>query len=182
MASSFPIGSRRVVGRRAAARQWARGERLHHKAPMGVFCHLRPKRRIADDAGVSVCVRTEPRRGVGLAASSIARPAETNRLVTPGWTSLKSRVGRRLLLLFVSCAVVPLVVALYLSFSHVTDQLYEQSENRLQHDSKAVGMAVLRELLSLSSEVERVAAEAGDATPHSLDPARERDGRSVPLA
>ncbi|MFB3117511.1 MAG: hypothetical protein ACE1ZP_01990, partial [Myxococcota bacterium] len=91
----------------------------------------------------------------------------------PGWTSLKSKVGRRLLLLFISCAVVPLVIALYLSFSHVTDQLYQQSESRLRHESKAVGLAVLQELLSLPSEFERIeaiSANASDALPQSMNP------------
>jgi len=100
------------------------------------------------------------------------------RLVIPGWTSLKSRVGRRLLFLFVSCAIVPLVIALYLSFSHVTDQLYQQSEKRLRHDSKAVGLAVVRELMNLSSELERIdpsRADARDAPPQSMDPERARE-------
>ncbi|MBW2541514.1 MAG: EAL domain-containing protein [Deltaproteobacteria bacterium] len=93
----------------------------------------------------------------------------------PGWTSLKSKVGRRLLSLFVACAVVPLAITLYLSYSHVTDQLYQQSEKRLRQDSKAVGMAILRELLSLPSELEQiesVAAEASDASPQSTDSQR----------
>jgi len=95
------------------------------------------------------------------------------RLVIAGWTSLKSKVGRRLLLLFVSCAVVPLVVALYVSFSHVTDQLYQQSEKRLVQESKAVGMAILRELLILPAELERIesiAADPLDAPPQPTDP------------
>jgi len=95
------------------------------------------------------------------------------RLVIAGWTSLKSKVGRRLLLLFVSCAVTPLVVALYVSFSHVTDQLYQQSEKRLVQESKAVGMAVLRELLILPSELERIesiSADPRDAPLQAPDP------------
>ncbi|MFB3117683.1 MAG: HAMP domain-containing protein, partial [Myxococcota bacterium] len=69
----------------------------------------------------------------------------------------------------------PLVIALFLSFSHVTDQLYQQSERRLRHESKAVGLAVLRELLSLTSELERVEmgpADVGDALPPSMKPER----------
>jgi diguanylate cyclase (GGDEF)-like protein len=87
------------------------------------------------------------------------------------WTSLKSKVGRRLLLLFISCAVVPLAITLLLSFSHVTDQLYQQSERRLRHESKAVRSAVIRELLGLASELELVetaSAGAGDALPQPL--------------
>ncbi len=90
-----------------------------------------------------------------------------------GWTSFKSKVGRRLLLLSVSCAVVPLVVALYVSFSHVTDQLYQQSEKRLVQESKIVGMAILRELLILPAELERIepiSADPRDAQPQTADP------------
>jgi len=92
-----------------------------------------------------------------------------------GWTSLTSKVGRRLLFLFISCAVVPLVIALYLSFSHVTDQLYQQSEKRLRHDSKAVGLAVYRELLNLQSEfeqIETVFADADEAPRQSMNEER----------
>jgi len=99
--------------------------------------------------------------------------APEGRCVIPEWTSLKSKVGRRLLLLFISCAVVPLTITLYLSFSHVTDQLYQQSETRLRYESKAVGMAILRELLSLPSELERIeaiSANASDTFSQSTDP------------
>ena len=91
------------------------------------------------------------------------------------WTSLKSKVGRRLLLLFISCAIVPLAITLLLSFSHVKGQLYQQSESRLRNESKAVGMAVIRELLSLASELDRVetiAADAGDALPQPIQTER----------
>jgi len=91
------------------------------------------------------------------------------------WTSLKSKVGRRLLLLFISCVIVPLAITLLLSFSHVKGQLYQQSESRLRHESKAVGMAVIRELLSLASELDRIetiSADAGDALPQPMQTER----------
>ena len=93
----------------------------------------------------------------------------------PRRAALKSKVGRRLLLSFISCAIVPLVIALFLSFSHVTDQLYQQSESKLRHETKYVGLAVLRELLSLTSELERIqmgSTNAGDALPQSMKPKR----------
>jgi diguanylate cyclase (GGDEF)-like protein len=93
------------------------------------------------------------------------------------WTPLKSKVGRRLLLLFISCSIVPLVIALYLSFSHATDQLYQQSEARLRHESKSLGLVVLRELLGLASEFEHIemtALDAGDAVPQPMKPERMR--------
>jgi len=86
------------------------------------------------------------------------------------WTSLKSKVGRRLLLLFISCAIVPLVITLFLSFSHVTDQLYQQSEARLRHESKSVGLAVLRDLQGLASEFEHIEIAASDAGGALLQP------------
>jgi len=92
-------------------------------------------------------------------------------------TLLKSRVGRRLLLLFISCAIVPLAITAFLSFSHVTDQLYEQSEMRLRHESRAVGVGVLRELLMLASEFDHFeldASDAGDAPLVSMQPERVR--------
>jgi len=93
------------------------------------------------------------------------------------WTSLRSKVGRRLLLLFISCSIVPLVIALYLSFSHATDQLYQQSEARLRHESKSVGLAVFRELLDLASEfehIEMVASDADDTLMKAIKPERMR--------
>ncbi len=99
------------------------------------------------------------------------------RLVIARWSALKSRMGRRLLLLFISSATVPLVIALLLTFSHVTDQLYQQSESRLRHESKAVGLAVLRELLIEEGELERLAASfvaAGGAIADSLNPELEQ--------
>ena len=88
--------------------------------------------------------------------SLLDRASRFFRLVGLESTLLKSRVGRRLLLLFISCAVVPLAITSFLSFSNVTDQLYEQSEMRLRHESKAVGLAILRELLVVASEFEHV--------------------------
>ena len=93
------------------------------------------------------------------------------------WTSLKSKVGRRLLLLFISCSIAPLAIALYLSFSHATDQLYQQSEARLRHESKSVGLAVLRELLGLALEFEHIemaTSDAGDALLQPMKPERMR--------
>jgi len=115
----------------------------------------------------------EFRRRVGPRCFGRLVLVETVLLVIPGWTSLKSKVGRRLLLLFISCAVVPLAIALYLSFSHVTEQLYGQSEARLRHEGKAAGMAILHELLSLRSELAQIgalSADAGESPLQSLDP------------
>ena len=74
-------------------------------------------------------------------------------------TPLQSRFGRRLLLLFVGCALVPILVLAALSYRHVARQLRMQSEMRLHQADKALGLAIFERLLLL------------DATLRSIPPA-----------
>ena len=46
-------------------------------------------------------------------------------------TFLRSKVARRIFLLFITCALLPVTILAILSFQHVTRQLREQSEERL---------------------------------------------------
>src|SRR5438094_2417031 len=88
----------------------------------------------------------EPSKGTALAgfqalpgAQFVARPAVHIRLlfhrrvlqVTLAPAPLQSRFGRRLLLLFVGCAVLPIAVVAAVSYAHVTRELRSQSERRL---------------------------------------------------
>jgi len=59
---------------------------------------------------------------------------------------LRSRVARRLLALFLVCAVLPLVAISALTLRHVSDRLQEQSQARLRQASKAGGMALVTRL------------------------------------
>ena len=97
---------------------------------------------------------------------------------------LRSRFGRRLLLLFVGCAVVPTAVVATVSYRHVTQYLIAQSETRLHQASKTFGAAIFERLLLLDATLKNVPARAmlrrparGDssapATP-GLDPAAGR--------
>ena len=52
-------------------------------------------------------------------------------------TFLRSKVGRRIFLLFISCALLPITVLALLSFRHVTTQLNKQSQERLEQAAKA---------------------------------------------
>ncbi|MEO7986294.1 MAG: HAMP domain-containing protein, partial [Gemmatimonadales bacterium] len=74
-------------------------------------------------------------------------------------TPLHSRFGRRLLLLFAGCALVPIVLLAILSYRHVSRQLRLQSEIRLHQTNKAFGLAIFERLLLL------------DATLRSIPPA-----------
>ena len=73
-------------------------------------------------------------------------------------TFLRSKVARRIFLLFISCALLPITVLAVLSFRHVTTQLNKQSQERLAQAAKAMSMNLFERLLFLEAEMEMVAA------------------------
>src|SRR5918998_1352044 len=75
-------------------------------------------------------------------------------------TPLRSRFGRRLLALFVGCAFVPMAVLAVLSYRHVKQQLYRQSENRLQQANLALGQAIFDRLLLLDATLKSIPPQA----------------------
>jgi hypothetical protein len=75
-------------------------------------------------------------------------------------TPLQSRFGRRLLLLFVGCAVVPIAVVAGVSYRHVTHQLRTQSESRLRQSNKALGLAIFERLLLLDATLKSIPPRA----------------------
>ncbi|MBA2457432.1 MAG: diguanylate cyclase, partial [Gemmatimonadales bacterium] len=73
---------------------------------------------------------------------------------------LQSRFGRRLLLLFVGCALVPTAVAAVVSYRHVTRHLFAQSEVRLHQANKALGLAIFERLLLLDATLKSIPPRA----------------------
>jgi diguanylate cyclase (GGDEF)-like protein len=69
---------------------------------------------------------------------------------------LRSRFGRRLLLLFIGCAVLPTAVVATVSYRHVTRYLLTQSETRLHQASKTFGAAIFERLLLLDATLKSV--------------------------
>lgn len=69
----------------------------------------------------------------------------------------RSKVARRIFLLFVLCALVPIASLAVLSYGLVTKQLDQQSRDRLHHASKSVGMSIVERLHTLDSRLERMA-------------------------
>ena len=65
---------------------------------------------------------------------------------------VSSRFARRIFLLFVSSAILPVAVAALLSLSHVSTQLREQSYEQSRQTSKAVGMQLFERLTLLRTE------------------------------
>ncbi|HKT60685.1 MAG TPA: EAL domain-containing protein [Gemmatimonadales bacterium] len=69
---------------------------------------------------------------------------------------LQSRFGRRLLLLFVGCAVLPIAFVAAFSYGHITRELRSQSERRLEQANKAMGLALYERLLLLDATLRSV--------------------------
>ncbi len=91
---------------------------------------------------------------------------------------LRSRVARRVFLLFVLCALLPMSLLAVLSFSHVTKQLERQALRRLHHECKAAGLTIIERLFFLETDLEMVisslqSGEKGPGKPLS-DEARKR--------
>jgi putative nucleotidyltransferase with HDIG domain len=85
-------------------------------------------------------------------------------------TFLRSRVARRIFVLFICCAIVPIGALAILSFNQVEKQLNELSQRRLRHASKAVGVAIFERLLFLEEEMEGVASKYRTDSSHIFPP------------
>lgn len=71
---------------------------------------------------------------------------------------LETRVARRILLLFVLSALLPITVLAVVSYVQVVGELRRQGEERLAGESKAYGMGVLQRLALADRELRGIAA------------------------
>jgi len=81
---------------------------------------------------------------------------------------LKSKVARRIFTLFIFCALVPIVALAVISFSQVTDQLYEQSRERLRESTKAIGMSIFERLTYLENDLKVLSSGLDTASKASM--------------
>ena len=65
----------------------------------------------------------------------------------------RSKLGKRIFLMFVACALLPIAGLFILSFTQVNKQLYEQSHKRLKQSAKAHGLSIYERLLFLEEEM-----------------------------
>ena len=72
----------------------------------------------------------------------------------PKISAFRSKVGKRIFLLFISCALVPIVTLGLVSFYRVSTQLRTTSRNQISIASKSYGMELLSRLDNLESELE----------------------------
>lgn len=69
------------------------------------------------------------------------------------YTILRSKLGKRIVLLFLICALVPISALGMISFIQVKSQLNAQTERWLHQETKSRGMAVLDRLSLLKAEI-----------------------------
>jgi response regulator RpfG family c-di-GMP phosphodiesterase/HAMP domain-containing protein len=62
-------------------------------------------------------------------------------------------VGRRFFLLFITCALVPIILLALLSYNRVTEELERQSKTRLFQGAKSAGVLVFERLNFLNGEI-----------------------------
>jgi HD-GYP domain-containing protein (c-di-GMP phosphodiesterase class II)/HAMP domain-containing protein len=86
---------------------------------------------------------------------------------------LRSKVARRVFLLFVACAFIPLLLMVSFSYFQATRELYRQAARRLSVESKTSGMGIIEKLHFLEAELEltaaRLPAPNGDPLPEGND-------------
>lgn len=94
-------------------------------------------------------------------------------------TPLRSKFGRRLLALFVGCALVPIAVLAFLSFRHMTRQLEQQAQHRLEQANRALGRAVFERLLLLEATLKSITPRAVADLARAKQKPRARAARRV---
>jgi len=65
-----------------------------------------------------------------------------------------SKIARRIFVLFVSCALLPIFGLSIISYGHVTKQLNEQSYKRLRQSVKGHGLSIYERLIFLETELQ----------------------------
>lgn len=77
---------------------------------------------------------------------------------------IQSRVARRIFVLFVICALLPVCVLALLSLQKVSARLEEESHERLRQVGKNAGMTILKGFSLLQDELESMSTSSGDGT------------------
>jgi len=91
-------------------------------------------------------------------------------------TILRSKLARRIFILFVCCSLIPIIALAVFYFGHITKQLHVRSQRQLHQTSKDIGMYIYERLLFLEAETKMVATriESTQLTSFSI-PAEELD-------
>ncbi|MBT8351552.1 MAG: hypothetical protein KJO26_10010, partial [Deltaproteobacteria bacterium] len=69
-------------------------------------------------------------------------------------TFIKSKLARRIFVLFICCALLPIGILSLLSFHQVTKQLDDQSLKHLRYMTKDTGISIYERLLFLETKIQ----------------------------
>jgi putative nucleotidyltransferase with HDIG domain len=69
---------------------------------------------------------------------------------------LRSKVARRIFVLFILCALLPITILAIFTYSNMTKQLRQQTQRELQQTSKSMGMGIFERLVLIESEMQMV--------------------------
>lgn len=75
---------------------------------------------------------------------------------------LRSKVAQRIVVLFVSCAMLPVIILAVVSFYEVSSQLHEDSERQLMRAGKSQAMAIYERLELIDSDLQFLGTQIGD--------------------
>jgi predicted signal transduction protein with EAL and GGDEF domain/HAMP domain-containing protein len=111
----------------------------------------------------------------------MAAPSRPDKIVQPlvERLLLRSRFGRRLLLLFIICAMVPTCAVAFLSFRSVSEQLTEQSSERLAALASAAGKTLYNRLTFLENDLRKVIPRLTQCRGNSADAASRDCGEGL---
>ena len=96
--------------------------------------------------------------------------------------TLQTRVGRRVVGLFIVCAVLPVTVFGIASYVTIADSLREQAFDRARLTAKRIGSALFERFGNLESSLASIAADISDAPPTKTREVRVSDQRFAALA
>jgi len=82
---------------------------------------------------------------------------------------LRSKLARRIFLLFILCALVPLSALAFLAFTQVKSELNSQADRRLHRASKSAGMTVFERLSFLEVDLNIIISNLPVEQPDDLD-------------
>lgn len=81
---------------------------------------------------------------------------------------LRTRFGRRMLLLFLTCAMLPLATLIAIVLSETSAEMNREARDRLRRTAKAMGMSIIDQVNALAEESQRMARAAASGRGEKL--------------
>jgi hypothetical protein len=70
----------------------------------------------------------------------------------------KSKFAYRIFLLFIFCAIVPLLILSFIAFYQISHHLIRSSQDRLHHQARSLGMSIIERCVIAEDEIELISA------------------------